>query len=474
MSEHDVVVIGAGPAGVSMAISLNDRGVHPLLVERADQVARSWRGRYDALKLNTGRPFSHLPGRPYPKGTPMFPSRDEVVGHLDRHAREDGIELRLNTAVERIDARPGGWCLRTSAEDLVARQVVVATGNQETPIVPEWPGRDAFTGELLHSAAYRNPTPYQDKRVLVVGSGSSGMEIAYDLTAGGAAKVWLAVRTPPNIMLRTGPGGLPPDVIATPLYHAPIRIADAIARRARLANVGDLSEFGLPIPAEGVFARNRFGQVPAIVDMEVIDAIKDGSIEVVGTVASFDGGTVSLVDGTRLEPDVVISATGYLHGLESLVGHLGVLDERGMPKATGEAPAADRLRFVGFVTRPSLIGFSGNNRGGSPNELPRSWSPRSASPPSCGPQRRLNDRKPGPPRALLVCAKQPGRPGCGHPFRVRFAIAAGVAVRGGRGRADPTSRCSAWSGPGRRPCSAKAAISCTPGFRRPRTACCPG
>ena len=93
------------------------------------------------------------------------------------------------------------------------------------------PGIDAFTGELLHSSAYRNPAPYQGKRVLVVGSGSSGMEIAHDLSRGGAAKVWLAVRTPPNIMLRRGPGGLPGDVIAVPLYHAPIRIGDAISRK---------------------------------------------------------------------------------------------------------------------------------------------------------------------------------------------------------------------------------------------------
>ena len=96
-------------------------------------------GRYDRLKLNTGRPFSHLPNRRYPKGTPMFPSRDEVVAHLDRHAHEDGIELRLATTVNRIDRQPGGWRLRTSAGDIDASQVVVATGNQHTPSVPEWP-----------------------------------------------------------------------------------------------------------------------------------------------------------------------------------------------------------------------------------------------------------------------------------------------------------------------------------------------
>ena len=288
----------------------------------------------------------------------MFPTRDQVVSHLDRHAREDGIELRLSTTVDHIDARPAGWRLTTSGGDLDARQVVVATGLQHTPEVPDWPGKDAFTGELLHSSAYRNPMAYRDKRVLVVGPGSSGMEIAHDLATGGAAKVWLAVRTPPNILLRGLPGGLPGVLIATPLYHAPTRIADAIADRARLANLGDLTEFGLPVPAEGIFARNaRLGQAPAIVDIDVIDAIKDGSIEIVGAVAAFDGAAVSLVDGTQLEADVVICATGYRTGLENMAGHLGVLDERGRPKATGEEPARDGLRFLGYLARPSQLGY---------------------------------------------------------------------------------------------------------------------
>jgi hypothetical protein len=355
---RDVAVIGAGPAGVSMALSLRDRGIRPLLIDRADEVGSAWRSRYDVLKLNTGRPFSHLPNRPYPKGTPMYPSRDDVVAHLDRHAREDGIELLLSAAVDRIDRLAGGWRLATSGDQIDARHVVVATGLQSAPVMLDVPGMDAFTGELLHSSAYRNPAPYQRKRVLIVGSGSSGMEIAHDLATGGAANVWLAVRTPPNIMLRRGPGGLPGDVIAVPLYHAPIRIGDAISRKARRANLGDLSEFGLPIPAEGPFARlARERKVPSLVDMEVIEAIKAGSIEVVAAVKGFDGRTVRLVDGAALAADAVICATGYRTGLEPLVGHLGVLDETGVPVVTGEKAAAEGLRFLGFSSRPIVMGY---------------------------------------------------------------------------------------------------------------------
>ena len=100
-----------------------------------------------------------------------------------------------------------------------------------------------------------------------------------------------------------------------------------------------------------------YEQVPALVDMEVIDAIRDGSIEVVATVESFDGDKVVLVDGSRLDPDAVILATGYRPGLEPLVGHLGVLDAKGKPVVWGERPAAEGLRFIGYDVRPSLIGY---------------------------------------------------------------------------------------------------------------------
>ena len=183
------------------------------------------------------------------------------------------------------------------------------------------------------------------------------MEIAHDLATGGAAKVWLAVRTPPNILLRTLPGGLPGDLIANPLYHAPIRFADTIARAARRSAIGDLAEFGLPVPSEGIFTRNASGKAPAILDMEVIDAIKNGAVKVVAAVTGFDGASVTLGDGGAVEADVVISATGYGRGLEPLVGHLGVLDGSGNPRVLAPVPAADGLWFLGFLARPSLIGY---------------------------------------------------------------------------------------------------------------------
>lgn len=353
------MVIGAGPAGISAALSLKDNRIRPLLIDRADAVAASWRGRYDRLRLNTGRQFSHLPGRPYPKGTPLYPTRDQVVAHLDRHAREDGIDLRLNTTVERIDRRTVGWRLTTSDGDLDARHVVVATGYLHTPLIPDWAG--TFSGELLHSSSYRGPARYAGKRVLVVGSGSSGMEIAHDLTVGAAAKVWLSVGTPPNLLPRKGPVGLPNDVLSIPLFHLPPRVADRISDAARHRAFGDLQEFGLPVPEEGPFARaHRLHAAPTVVDREVIDAVRDGSIEVVGAVSALEGAKAALADGARIQPDVMICATGYGPGLGPLVGHLRVLAPDGGPVLLAPTPAADGLYFHGLLSRPALIGYVAN------------------------------------------------------------------------------------------------------------------
>lgn len=395
-SQHHVVVVGAGPAGIASALALKDAGLSAVVLEQADRVASSWRSRYDSLRLNTWRRLSQLPGRPYAKGTPAFPSRDQVVEYLERHAGE--LELRLGTRAERIDRRDGGWVVHTSGGEFGAAQLMVATGLDQTPVVPDWPGRESFQGELLHSSQYRNPRPFEGRPVLVVGPGSSGMEIAHELAEGGAARVWLAVRTPPNIMLREGPGGVPGDLIATWLWHVPTPVADRIARFGQRMDVGDLAEYGLSQPETGVFAdvRDR-GKVPAIVEAEVIDAIKGGRIEVVPAVAALDATRVELADGTRIEPEAVVCATGYTRALEPLVGHLGVLGERGMPKVIAPRPAAPGLRFAGFVVRPGGLGYMGKQARRSARAIARELRRgRSAEPGPLGyPSRPAVGRRPG-------------------------------------------------------------------------------
>jgi len=347
-------VIGAGPAGLSSAAELGRRGLPVLVLERADAIGASWRGRYDRLRLNSSRPFSKLPGARYARGTGIFPTRDQMVGYLEGYAAGRRLDIRLGTRVDRIDREGREWVLRTSGGDVRADLVIVASGYAHTPFIPEWPGRDRFERDLTHAAQYRNAEPFRGRDVLVVGSGCTGAELAHELATEGAARVRLAVRTPPNIILRNPIG---PLLARTMLKMLPVEKADAMLRRVAHHEVGDLTEYGLPVPEEGVFSRlKRLGVAPTIVDKEVIDSIRERRIEIVPGVESLDESGVTFADGTRIEPDAVIAATGYRTGLEPMVGHLGVLNERGAPRVV-EQPAAPGLHFIGYVPRPAHVGY---------------------------------------------------------------------------------------------------------------------
>ena len=356
MQDSRVIVIGAGPAGLAAAAALRRKGVASLVLERSPNVASSWRGRYDRLRLNSSRPFSKLLGERFPRGTAMFPSRDDMVGYYEAYAQRNRIDVRHDVSVERIDRDGRELVLRTRDGEERADHVIVATGYAHTPHIPDWPGRESFGGRIVHSAAYRNADDFKDADVIVAGSGSSGMEIAYDVAAGGAKRVRVAVRTSPNILIRDPIGPL----LARFFLQLPTRFSDNVLRKVQLKKLGDLSAYGLPIPDEGVFSRlKRLGVAPAIVDKEVIEAIKDGRIEIVAGIRSLDETGVDLEDDTRAEPDALIAATGYRSALEPLVGHLGVLGERGLPAVADGRAVAPGLRFVGFVPRPAQLGLLG-------------------------------------------------------------------------------------------------------------------
>ncbi|MFE1262208.1 flavin-containing monooxygenase [Streptomyces albogriseolus] len=359
-ADRPVYVVGGGPGGLSVAYALRARGVRAVVLERSERVGDSWRRHYDRLHLHTTRRRSALPGLPMPRRFGRWPSRDDVVRYLEKYAEHHRLEIVTGVEVSRVERTPDGtgWLLRaTGGRELTGAAVVVATGFNHTPRVPDWPGRDAYTGELLHASRYRDAKPFAGRDVLVVGVGNTGAEIAVDLVEGGASRVRLAVRTPPHIVRRST-AGWPAQYSGILVRRLPVPLVDRISRlQARIA-VPDLSGHGLPRPETGLYSRVLEGAIP-VQDVGLIDAVRKGAVEVVAAVEGFEEGEVLLADGGRVAPDAVIAATGYERGLEGLVGGLGVLDERGRPVVHGaRTPAgAPDLYFTGF-TNP----ISGNLR----------------------------------------------------------------------------------------------------------------
>ncbi|MER7462820.1 NAD(P)/FAD-dependent oxidoreductase [Streptomyces sp. NPDC097981] len=347
-----VYVIGAGPGGLAAAAALRARGIRAVVVEKSDTVGNSWRSHYDRLHLHTTRRLSALPGLAMPRRFGRWVSRDDVVSYLEKYAEFHELELVSGVEVTRIDPAPGGdgWLLHASGGRVLdARGVVVATGFNHTPALPDWPGRDTYTGQLLHARDYRNAEPYEGRDVLVVGAGNTGAEIAVDLAEGGAARVRLAVRTAPHIVRRST-AGWPAQRTGILVRRLPVRLVDRLGALVAKASVPDLAAYGLPRPGTGLYSRAKEGAIP-VQDVGLIDAVRTGRVEPVAAVASFEGGAVVLADGSRITPDVVVAATGYRRALEGLVGHLDVLDGRGRPRTHGRRTPvqAPGLYFTGFT-----------------------------------------------------------------------------------------------------------------------------
>jgi putative flavoprotein involved in K+ transport len=348
IERHEAVIVGAGPAGLAAAATLREEGVEAIVLER-DSVGSSWRKHYDRLHLHTVRWLSDLPGLPIDRREGRWVSRDGVVRYLERYARHHALNVRTNIEVQELTRANGeGWRLRTSDGELEADLVVVATGFNHSPLVPGVPGRETFTGEQVHSAEYRNPGPYRGKDVLVVGTGNSGAEIAVDLVEGGARRVGISVRTPPNI-LRRDVGGLPAQVVGVLLRPLPVRVVDRFAAIMQRVTVGDLTRYGMPAAREGMYTRVNKDSVP-ILDVGLIGLLKKRRVKVFPAVDRLDGPDVVLAGGGRIRPDAVIWATGFQRGLEPLVGHLGLVAPTGRPAVQGAEthPNAPGLHFIGY------------------------------------------------------------------------------------------------------------------------------
>lgn len=194
----DVVVVGAGQAGLATGFHLGRRGVHYEILEARPTIGQQWRDRWDSLRLFTPARYSHLPGLPLPLAGGEYPTKDQFADYLESYASRFQLPVRTGVSVTSVRTGADGFELMTSAGPLQASRVVVAGGPHANPRIPAQAASLDPAILQLHSSTYRNPDQLPEGDVVVVGAGTSGAEIALELAQAGR-RTYLAGRPTPHI-----------------------------------------------------------------------------------------------------------------------------------------------------------------------------------------------------------------------------------------------------------------------------------
>lgn len=347
-----VVIVGAGPAGLAVGACLKRLSIPFVLLEQAAAIGSSWRGHYDRLHLHTDKSHSSLPFLPFPKEYPRYPSRQQVVDYLERYARFLNLTPRLHQKVLSARREDGAWVVDTKQTRFRAQALVVTAGVNSEPNVPVWPGQESYQGLIVHSASYKNGAQFAGRRVLVVGLGNSGGEMAIDLFEHGALPT-VAVRNPVNVIPREA-FGVPFLTMGILQQRLPPRIADAINAPLTRWLVGNLEPFGLRKPELGPIAQiHEQGKVPFI-DVGTIKLIRDGHVQVRPGIERFTEDGVVFTDGRQEAFDAVVLATGFKARVDRWLHTAdAVLDEDGCPMSSGRPIGLTGLYFCGYHISPT-------------------------------------------------------------------------------------------------------------------------
>lgn len=352
MKECPIIIIGAGPAGLAVAGRLSKLGIKDyILLESSDKVGNAWHNHYERLHLHTIKEWSHLPLMPFPEEYPQYVSRQGVVDYLEKYAETFKIKPHFNHTVTSITkenaSESSNWLVSTDRQQFITKYVVVATGVNHTPLVPDWSVNSPFTGDIIHSRSYKNAIPYKNKKVLVVGMGNTGAELALDL-AQNEAEVYLSVRSPIAVVPRDL-NGRPVQVTAKMLNKIPFGIGDWLGSQIRKVYFGNLEPYGLEVSKVHPTVQLRETGKTPIVDIGTIDAIKKGKIKICREVIEVDKDSVITKDGQELLIDSILLATGYAAKLKSIVPSISsFLDDKNLPRDAIGTGEVQNLFFIGF------------------------------------------------------------------------------------------------------------------------------
>jgi len=351
-----VIVIGAGASGLAVAYELRERGLPVRIIDKAFRAGEVWHHRHPQLRLNTHRYLSGLPGMVIPKTAGAFPSRDDIIQYLDNYAEQLDVPIEYGVNVKHINRKKGVWLIETNKGVYSTRHVVVATGHDRVPLIPSWPGRKSFKNKFIHASDFGQLSSYRGKKVLVIGAGNSGTDILNHLSNIETQKIWVSVRHGP-VIFPTHLYGVPVQLLSPILAKLPTPVVDGMLRLTEFLAFGNLKKWGLRKHRDGGATRLLISGTAPAIDNGFIAALKAGKVEVVAEVRAFEVDSVQLVNEQYIEPDIVIAATGYRTGLESIFMFGGVLNESGVPPVQGKQQLKDYpgLFFTGM--QPGLPGF---------------------------------------------------------------------------------------------------------------------
>ncbi|KAL2238937.1 probable indole-3-pyruvate monooxygenase YUCCA10 [Sesamum indicum] len=336
-TEAAVIIVGGGPSGLATAACLQELSIPYTLLERQDCFAPLWQKYcYDRVHLHLPKHLCQLPLMPIPPSYPKYLSRNEFVQYLNDYVLRFSISPRYRRLVEAAayDDVAGKWKIIArnlgsgEAEEYTPRFLVVATGETCDPKIPQVEGLHSFTGEVLHSTEYRNGEKFAGQKVLVVGSGNSGMEIALDLANSGA-KTSIVVRSPMHITSRRiVEAGL------IMLKYLPLKWVDWMVVMLSKCVYGDLSKYGIQRPKEGPFAlKINHGKYP-VIDVGALHMLKNSSqIQVLPGIRSIKGNRSVLFEKEKEYMfDVIVFATGFKRSTKHwLKGDDYLLSDDGLP-----------------------------------------------------------------------------------------------------------------------------------------------
>ena len=345
------IIIGAGPAGLACAAMLKSEGIAVSIVEKGATLCPVWHNHYDRLHLHTDKSHSCLPGYPMPADFPKYPSKSQVIEYCEKYARHFGLEPIFDCVVKSV-SRDDQWRVDTSHGPMTADMVVIAAGMASFPNRTSWPGLESFDGEIIHSSEYRNAIRFANQRVLVVGFGNSGGEIALDL-AEAKDEPRLSVRGPVNIIPRELLG-IPILTISILQQFLPYKIADLVNKPVLRMVLGNTQKLGLKAPAKGPMAQVvEDGKIP-LLDIGTLAAIRKGNIQLRVGIDRIKGSTVTFVDGSQEDFDALILATGYRPDLRYLISGMDhLLDGAGLPKQCGANSGQENLYFCSYRASPT-------------------------------------------------------------------------------------------------------------------------